>query len=82
MKGIGGMIEEMLTEIASAEEAETRPLQRLSGCFNEWFGVLFIAITFAEAGEIDTARDPSGGGTGDGEHPVAYCLSGFSAGRA
>ena len=82
MKNIARRIEEMFIEIAFAEEREINHLKKISGRFTEGLDKHFTAITFAEAGEFDTARDFMGGGDGGGKSTAGYCLTGFCAGRA
>lgn len=82
MKNLSGRIEEIFIEIAFAEERESGQLKNISGRFTEWFDKHFTAITFAEAGDFDTARDVMGGGSSGGKHTVGYCLPGFCTGRA
>lgn len=82
MKNIVGRIEEMFIEVAFAEEREIRRLKNISGRFTEGLDNHYTAITFAEAGEFDMARDFMGGGDGCSKSTAGYCLTGFCAGRA
>ncbi len=82
MKAIARRIEEMFAEIAFAEEREIGHLRNISGRFSEWVDNHFTAITFAEAGELDAARDLMGGDSGGSNSAAGYCVSGFCTGSA
>lgn len=82
MKDITGRLQDLFMEIAFAEERDIRLLKNISGRFAERLDKLFAAITFAEAGEFDTARIFLSGRTGDGGRSAGYCLRGFCVGRA
>jgi len=82
MKNIAGRIEEMLIEVAFAEEREISYLKNISGRFTEGLDNRFTAMSFAEAGEFDMAADFMSGGHGCGKNTVGYCLYGFCGGRA
>lgn len=81
MKNMARRIEEMFVEVTFAEEREIRQLKNISDRFTEWIDNHFTAVTFAEVGEVDTARDFMDAGSGGGKSNVGYCLSGFCAGR-
>lgn len=82
MRKIGLYLEELFTEAALAEERETRSGGRISRRFGDLFDSLFMAITFAEAGEFGTAREILGPGPDDEGQGAGYCAAGFCAGRA
>ena len=83
MKNLARRIEELFIVIAFAEEREINSFKAVAGCLTEWLDNYCAAITFAEAGEFDAARDFIGGGSGDrGYRGGEYCVPGFCAGRA
>lgn len=77
MKNLTGIIEDLFMEIAFAEEPEINHLKNSSGRLADRLDGMFTAITFAEAGEFDTARNVIVSGFGDGRRTVKYCLHGF-----
>ncbi|MBI5740737.1 MAG: hypothetical protein HZA16_08445 [Nitrospirae bacterium] len=82
MKNLTRKIEDLFMEITFAEEPGTNHLKNSSGRFSDWLNDIFTAITFAEAGEFETARNVMGGGHGDGRNAVEYCLHGVCEGMA
>lgn len=82
MKTISGQIEKLFIKIAFAEERKIVHLGNRPGRLGGWFHNLFTAITFAEAGEFDTARDLMGGDSGNSRRRSGSHFTGFCASRA
>lgn len=82
MKRISQYMEDIFTEAALAEERDMRNRGQISGRSGDLLDSLFTAITFAEAGEFDTARDMMGSDRGNEGHGPGCCAPGFCPGRA
>ncbi len=59
MKDLTRITSEPLKKLVFPEERAFGYFKRLSGRFSKGFDITFLAVTFAEAGDFETARDSS-----------------------
>lgn len=79
MKSIAGKREGLFMEIAFAAERVIERVRKQSGRFTGLLDSLFTAVTFAEAGEFETAPNIMGGGPGN---RIDSCTPGVCLSRA
>lgn len=77
MKDVIRVVGKLLKEMAFAGERVLDYFKRLSGRFAEGLVTTFLAVTFAEAGDFQAARDIMDGGPGDGGRRANGCAAGF-----